>query len=222
MVQLKHTAIISSLLSISLGFFIVVASAKSTREEPLPDTAKLSDRSDSLAAPNHVRARVSRSTITCKIAAPRDFVWKILTDFPNYPRYFSKIESCHVTKQEGDLVFIESFLKQQMFVSERCQHTVNDLSCRPEHLSWKLLDGNFRHVEGSWQLQAVDNGNRCYITYTLQVDAGPVIPSPLASFALHLVQHDIVESLKKSAEKAYGEEHPSTAERIVQTQDRHS
>lgn len=134
------------------------------------------------------------------INAPPETVWQVLTDFAQYPHMFRRLESCRVTKQEGNLVWTESDLKPHVFVRTQRQHTINDLSGKPSVLDWKVIDGNFKTVIGKWELSPIDKGNRCAVIYTLAVDTGPVIPKFLVSFALKNFQKEIGAALKQFVE----------------------
>lgn len=134
------------------------------------------------------------------INAPVDTVWEVLTNFPEYPHIFQRIQSCRVTRQEGNLVWTESNLKPHLFVKTPRQHTVNDLSRKPRVLDWKVLDGNFKTVVGKWELSPAGKGDSCSVTYTLAVDPGPVVPKFLVSFTLHNLQKEITTALKEWVE----------------------
>jgi len=152
--------------------------------------------------------RYARAEARFAVNAPQDVVWGILTDFPKYPRIFHRVESCRVTRQQGDLVWIESELKPHLFIRTPRQHTVLDLKGKPGALDWKLLDGNFKEVEGHWQLEPDRSPDRCQVIYTLKVDPGPVIPAFLVSFVLRFVQKEIVGSVKQWAETTARAAHP--------------
>lgn len=145
------------------------------------------------------KKHVTRGVTQIEIDAPTNVVWSVLTDFQQYPQIFNGIQSCRVTKREGGLVFTESYLKPHMFLSEPCQHVVNDLSAAPQALTWHALDGNFKSLDGKWELKPMAGG-RCLAVYTLAVDPGALVPGPLVGFALHNMQKEIVVALKKSAE----------------------
>jgi ribosome-associated toxin RatA of RatAB toxin-antitoxin module len=148
--------------------------------------------------------KYSHSSSTVQIYAPRQVVWKVLTDFEKYPEIFKRIDTCHITKREHGLLFAESYLKPQMFVKKLCQHTVTDTSQGPNFLQWKMLDGNFSSVYGSWTLSdSQDKKGKpvCSATYELEADPGPIIPSAMVSFLLHQIEHEVVTSFKKACEK---------------------
>ncbi|MBA4026602.1 MAG: hypothetical protein C0473_00020 [Cyanobacteria bacterium DS3.002] len=147
------------------------------------------------------KTKLAKATVETTIKAPKEYVWNALTDFGRYPRIFPKVKSCQVLKREGQLVYIESYLKPQLFVNEQCQHTINDLQNKPDRLRWKMVDGTFKAVEGEWQLKSVNSGRHCQVIYTLEVDPGPAIPRPIASLALKMTQKEIVSNFKQVVEK---------------------
>lgn len=154
-------------------------------------------------ASSRVRKKLTKSVIQVDIHASRQLVWEKLTDFDRYAEIFKKrLQSCKITRVEGNLVFTESFLKPSFFVKEPCQHTINDLSAKPHELKWHVLDGNFRSVQGTWQLSSTDS-NHCRLIYTMEVDAGPVIPRPLVSFILKMIQREVISSIKLVSETAF-------------------
>lgn len=148
------------------------------------------------ASADILAAKMAQSTTKFTINASREMVWSVLTDFPSYPHIFRRLESCRITKQEGDLVWTESNLKPHVFVRTQRQLTVNDLSQKPNALQWKVINGNFKAVIGRWELSPAGRGDRCTVTYTLAVDPGPVMPKCFAAFALRNLQREIMSSLK--------------------------
>ena len=147
--------------------------------------------------------KLSRASTDIVINAPQQFVWDHLVNFAEYPKLFPRLKTCQVVKKQGDLVYIESLLKPQMFVTQPCQHTINDLEDKPDTLKWKLTDGNFKAVEGEWKLKAIDDGLHTQVRYTMEVDPGPLIPRPVIVMALKMVQHEAVNNVKATVEQAY-------------------
>ena len=145
---------------------------------------------------------MAESTMTATVKAPIVYTWQTLVDFDKYPEIFDRLESVNVSKREGNFVYIESHLKPHLFVKTEVQHTVNDLSGKPGLLKWELLDGNFKHVEGEWELKP-KSPDSTELTYRLSVDPGPVIPAGMVSFVLHFVQREIVSSFVQYTEKGF-------------------
>lgn len=138
-----------------------------------------------------------------EIEAPRDYVWKTLTNFDKYPCMFKRIKSCRVTRRDGNLVYTETHLKSIWLISDGDQRAVNDLAGAPNTLTWQTIGGNFNALDGKWDLKQVAP-NRCIATYTLELNGGAgAVPAPLVSLVLRSMQKEIVGSLKKSVESSY-------------------
>jgi ribosome-associated toxin RatA of RatAB toxin-antitoxin module len=147
--------------------------------------------------------KLSKASTDIVIMAPQQYVWDRLTNFAIYPTLFPRLKTCQVVKKEKDLIYIESLLKPQMFVNQPCQHTINDLEDKPDSLKWKLTDGNFKAVQGEWELKSIDDGKHTKVKYTMEVDPGPLIPRPVIVMALKMVQHEAVNSVKAHVEQEY-------------------
>lgn len=142
---------------------------------------------------------MAESSVDVTIASTPENVWKTLTNFEIYPKIFKRIKSSEITKREGDFVFLETYLKPQRFVKNQVQHTVTNIAASPNHIVFKQLDGNFKHVDGAWDLAALDRG-RTKLKYTLHVDSGTIVPPPLVSFFLKFVQNEVVNQVKQYVE----------------------
>ncbi|MBC7999920.1 MAG: hypothetical protein IAF58_18340 [Leptolyngbya sp.] len=143
---------------------------------------------------------IAESSVSTIISSEQGLVWKTLTSFERYPQIFKRIKSSAVTKREGELVYVETYLKPAMFVKQPLQHTVNNLSACPGQLRWQQLDGNFKHIEGSWEIVPEDS-NRTKVIYTLHVDAGSLVPPSMVSFFLSFVQKEVLAQLKQYVER---------------------
>ncbi len=135
-------------------------------------------------------------------------IWNALIDFQKYPTIFKQIQSVEITKRDGNSVYVESHLQPHLFVKKIVQHMVNDLSAWPKMLKWRMLDGNFKFLQGKWELQQNSPGN-CLVRYTLSVDFGPIIPAALINFVVHHVQQEIVADLKHYVETEYSKKQDS-------------
>jgi ribosome-associated toxin RatA of RatAB toxin-antitoxin module len=202
--------LIRNLIPVTVGLIVVwnsPAGARSSDEIAAANTATISaERAKAQQVQDQEKSKhVARGIVQVEINAPREAVWNVLTNFSNYSRVFDRIQSCKVTKKDGDLVFTESQLKPHMFLSEPCQHAVNDLTQGPNVLTWKAIDGNFRSMGGKWELRSNGSDNKCTAVYTLEVDAGNCIPTPLVGMMMHGMQKEIVASVKKTAELTFQE-----------------
>jgi ribosome-associated toxin RatA of RatAB toxin-antitoxin module len=153
----------------------------------------------------------SSCVLKVDIDAPQEYVWGVLTNFSSYPEVFKRIQSCRVVKSEGKLDFTETYLKPHMFLNQPVQHAINDLGSGPNCLSWHATDGNFKLLEGRWELTPSRTGRGCTASYTLRVDASGCVPSPLVTWVMHGMQKEIITSLKSAAERAYDQNRVRTS-----------
>ncbi len=96
-------------------------------------------------------------------------------------------------------------MKSQLFIKPT-QHTVNDLTKGPGTLKWKLLDGNFKSVEGEWSLEPVKDGTHTKVTYAIEVEPG-IVPHGIVSMFLKAIQKEAVASLTSASESFFAEHH---------------
>lgn len=193
--QPKNAALACLVVSLNLwgADFCLAKEAKANSDVEI----QVSSRQD----PN--KKHLARAVSCFEIAAPRDVVWQTLTNFPKYPDLFKRIKTCRVTKREGDIVFIESMMKSQLFIKP-CQHTVNDLTNGPGTLKWKLLDGNFKSVEGEWSLEPLKDGARTKVTYAIEVEPG-MVPQAMVSMFLKVIQKEAVTAVTGASESYFAE-----------------
>ncbi len=181
-----------------VAFLALAPPAMATRELSLSNPS-VDSSSVKVAEPMNKQLHLAQSTVKAIVKAPLTEVWDSLVDYPSYPKIFKHIKSVTITNREHNLVYIETHLKQEMFVKNEIQHTVNDLSGKPALLKWELLDGNFKHILGQWSLKPLTSTS-CQIIYSLSIDPGPFIPPQLCSFLIHFFQNEIVDSLKRYVE----------------------
>ncbi|MBX9939163.1 MAG: SRPBCC family protein [Candidatus Obscuribacterales bacterium] len=190
--------------------------ALNTPEQTMADSMKVDAVADASIFPflkkpqanskkkeGETNTKLSRATVEATIKAPREFVWDSLTDFLSYPKLFPRMSSCKILKRTGDQVYLETELKPQMFVRETCQHTVNEIGAKPDLIRWRMLDGTFKSAYGEWKLIPVNEGKHCLVKYSLEIDPGPAIPRPVASWALKMVQKEIIAGVKQTLDQEY-------------------
>lgn len=189
---------IVAFLSAALGAGMVTSAASVFAEDAAKEAIQI--QMPSYEPGKKLPKGMAESSVSITIAAQPAEVWKTIISFEEYPAIFKRIKTSQVTRKEGDYIYVETCLKPQMFVKNQMQHTVSCITNGPKSLNWKQLDGNFKHVDGSWHLDSVDGG-KTNLTYTLHVDAGTIVPPSMVSFFLKFVQKEVVGQLKQYIEK---------------------
>lgn len=155
--------------------------------------------------------RVARAVTVFDVQAPAHACKEVLSDFPKFPEFMKRVKSVEVVKREGNMYFTQSYLKPQLLVTQPLNHTITDLYSKPNTIEWVLVDGNFPSASGRWEIVPVNN-HSCKVTYTVAVEPGPFVPPHLVSFALKLVQKEVVNGMKERAEE-YAHHHTSISEK---------
>lgn len=184
-----------------MSLFATVALLASTGAAFAKDSKD--SESSKAAAQTEKKKHIARAESMVECNAPRDVIWQTLTNFPKYPEMFKRIKTCTVTKREGDTVYIESLMKSQLFIKPY-QHTVNDLAQGPNVLKWKLLDGNFKSVEGEWKLEPCKNGEHTKVTYSIEVEPG-MVPQGMVSIFIKMVQKEAITAVTTASESYFAE-----------------
>lgn len=103
--------------------------------------------------------------------APPEKVWKALTNFSAYPRYYESVVQSQVRSTQGNQANVYVKFKFPFPVGEIWVLNQYTLDAKSRKLSWKMLDGNLKNSDGSgsWSLSPY-KGGRTLATYRLNVD----------------------------------------------------
>jgi ribosome-associated toxin RatA of RatAB toxin-antitoxin module len=200
-----------AVLAVSLGIVSFVLPANAYRvnthkdweitnkaKYALADLSGIKTNNDTVAKID--TAKTAKAITKFQIHAPQAVVWDVLTDFQKYPQVFKRVKKCDIVKRDGDLVYVESDLRAQMFVKQEKNRTINDLKGKPNILDWVLVDGSFASARGRWEICPTKSGKDCNVIYTLIVDPGSIMPSYVTSLVLKFVQKEIISAVKHRAE----------------------
>lgn len=175
-------------------------------EAPAPEVKSIKDGSQAMAAIFRRRflldtesKRLARAISVFDVAVPAKTVREVLSDFPKFPEFMKRIKTVEVVRRDGNMTFTQSYLKPQFLVNQPLNHTITDVYSKPNTIEWVLVDGNFPSASGRWEIEPL-TPHTCRIRYTVAVEPGPFIPPHLVSFALKLVQKEIVSGVKTRVE----------------------
>ncbi len=142
---------------------------------------------------------LARAVTIFNVQAPAHACKEVLSDFPKFPEFMKRVKSVQVVRHEGNMFFTQSYLKPQLLVNQPLNHTITDVYSKPNTIEWVLVDGNFPSAQGRWEIEPVTSGS-CRVTYTVAVEPGPFVPPHLVSFALKLVQREVISGVKDRVE----------------------
>ena len=106
------------------------------------------------------------------VTAPMDTVWKVLTDYDNFERFFPNVEASQLLESNGNQKVFEQVNVIRAFIFDRkARVRIATTETYPQHITFHLVDGDLKSLEGDWQLEPV-SPNQVLITHHINVDPG--------------------------------------------------
>lgn len=111
------------------------------------------------------------------VAAGRERIWAVLVDYANFPQFFPDIDKLRVLAQDQDGAQLE------FWVNAIVAHYHCVLSRRYDapgrRLTWTRIGGDFKRLEGSWEIRDTPRPGVSLLVYESYVDIGGMIPMAL-------------------------------------------
>jgi ribosome-associated toxin RatA of RatAB toxin-antitoxin module len=159
---IRHTALLSVLLLLAAALF---SGRGAAAEEALNIEDVTNDKG------------VKGLRATFQLNASREAIWDLLTDYDRFTETFTGIRSLEVIS-EGDQGARVRFKIKVAFLS--FDYTLQRDYVRPyELITWRLTDGDFRDLSGSWGIIPGPAEGIQEVIYESFVDVGFLIPTAL-------------------------------------------
>ncbi|MGH7896498.1 MAG: SRPBCC family protein [Candidatus Binatia bacterium] len=140
----------------------------------------------------------TRQSFSAEIAASPEECFRVITDFPAYPKWSSVISATRVLDSYAD-----GLARRVEFVLDMRIRTVRyvlDYSYEaPHRLDWKLVEGDVADVAGTYLLEPVNGATRA--TCEQAVSLGFWIPGPIRRVAEQKALKDSVLEFKAEVER---------------------
>jgi len=108
------------------------------------------------------------------INAPREEVWKLVTDFVRYPEFFPEVETVMVLKSEGNARDVLHKVKSGISVLPlRFSYTLRFVLEPPGRMTWSLVGGDLKFSDGSWELYEMEGGKETVVFYRITYEIVP-------------------------------------------------
>ena len=106
------------------------------------------------------------------VSAPMATVWKVLTDYDNFERFFPNVEASQLLESNGNQKVFEQVNVIRAFIFDRkARVRISTTETYPQQIAFRLVDGDLKSLEGDWQLEPV-SPNQVLITHHVNVDPG--------------------------------------------------
>jgi ribosome-associated toxin RatA of RatAB toxin-antitoxin module len=131
------------------------------------------------------------------IAGTAEDCFAILADFDAYPKWSGPVTECRVIDRHPDgLPRRVAFALD--FTIKTLRYTLEYTWERPHRARWKLVEGDVKNVEGSYEFQ--ESNGRTKATCAQAIDIGFWVPGPIRRPFEQKALRDSVEEFKVAVE----------------------
>jgi ribosome-associated toxin RatA of RatAB toxin-antitoxin module len=111
---------------------------------------------------------------------PLDQVWSLIDDKEAAPTFIATLRSAKLLSREANVCVIAQET-ETLGAGRTAKYVVEHTSTYPQLVAFRRLRGDFRHIEGNWFFDPIDEGakKKTLLVYDLHVDAGLLIPQSL-------------------------------------------
>lgn len=143
--------------------------------------------------------------ITAKavLSQPPEKVWAIISDCSKYKGRMPRVAAAKLVKQEGNKYTCEVTVEVPFPFSNLTAVTeaTHEQSSAGMSRRWKLLRGDYKRNDGSWEIKPIDGGKKSEVTYTLHVEPNTALPASILEAAQKKAIPDLFVRLEKEAGK---------------------
>lgn len=109
---------------------------------------------------------------------PIDKTWSVVADPLKLTQAENKVKKVKVLSRSGNRQNVAFTVSMTPLLPPFSYVLLQELT-PPYLLQFRRISGSFRDIQGVWRLSSVDNGKKTVLSYTLQLDPGPLIPKSL-------------------------------------------
>ena len=165
--MIKKTSAI--ILTMSLVILVANNGFANVLEQELDEsTLKILVKEGGLIHLEEINGEIKYITLAILIDAPLDKVWKVLTDFENYPEFIPGHKDCKIIKKENNEITVESAVEFKfMVIGSTVRYTTKYILKKPELI---IIDTEINRETGRYKLIPIDQGKRVVLFRTKEVD----------------------------------------------------
>jgi ribosome-associated toxin RatA of RatAB toxin-antitoxin module len=115
------------------------------------------------------------------VTAARERIWAVLVDYAHFPQLFPDIQKMQVLAQDQDGAQVEFWIKALVAHYHYVLYRRYDEPGR--RLTWTRIAGDFKRIEGSWEIRDTPRPGVHLLVYESYVDIGGVVPAALLRLA---------------------------------------
>jgi ribosome-associated toxin RatA of RatAB toxin-antitoxin module len=144
-----------------------------------------------------------RITAKAVLSQPPEKVWKVISDCSKYKGRMARVVAARLVKKEGNKHTCEVTVEMPFPFSNLTATTeaTHEESAEGMSRRWKLVKGDYKRNEGSWEIKPVDGGKKSEVTYTLHVEPNITLPNSIIEAAQKKSVPDLFVRLEQEAAK---------------------
>jgi len=128
------------------------------------------------------------------VTAARERIWAVLVDYANFPQLFPDIQKMRVLAQDQYGAQVEFWIKAMVAHYHYVLYRRYDEPGR--RLTWTRIAGDFKRIEGSWEIRDTPRPGVHLLVYESYVDIGGVVPAALLRLAATRKAREMGERLQ--------------------------
>ncbi|HVK65010.1 MAG TPA: SRPBCC family protein [Polyangium sp.] len=161
------------------------------------------------SAPPDIRVVEVKGSDTPKVVAkavidqPPEKVWQVVSECASYKKRMPRIEASKLVKQDGnkhtcEVTIAMPFPLSNLTAVTEAVHEVNDKGMSRR---WKLLRGDYKFNEGSWEVKPHDGGKKSLLVYTVHAEPNTALPGWIREAAQKKAIPELFERVGNEAAK---------------------
>jgi ribosome-associated toxin RatA of RatAB toxin-antitoxin module len=136
------------------------------------------------------------------IELPPQKIWQIVSDCAHYKDHLPRVAASELVKKEGNVHTCKVTIAMPFPLSNLTGITaaVHDESETGMSRKWKLVSGDYKFNEGSWEVKPLDKG-QSLVTYTIHAEPNTAVPDFIRESAQKKTLPEMFERVKTEAGK---------------------
>lgn len=119
----------------------------------------------------------------------------------DYPKFLQWCEESKVISQNEDEVIATLYLSAAGF---KKSFTTRNLLRTDKMVEIQLVDGPFKHLEGFWQFESLEDGTQCRVQLDLKFEFLNHLFSMLIGPVFQQIANTLVDAFQRRADEVYG------------------
>lgn len=161
------------------------------------------------AAPVEVKTVEVKGSDTPKVVAKAvlavspEKLWKVISDCSQYKDRMPRVAASKLLKQEGNKFTCQVTISMPFPFSNLTAVTesVHEESAAGMSRRWKLVRGDYKVNEGSWEIKPVDGGKKSQVVYTVHAEPNTAVPQWIREAAQKKAIPEMFDRVKEEALK---------------------